>query len=119
MKHRNVWESSVTAFQGLMFALRNQRSVRVIAAIAVTVTAISAFLNLTAVEYMILATSVTLVFITELINSGLEYAIDLITEDYHDLAKAAKDVASAAVLLACLNAVLVGAIWLIGRLGWT
>jgi len=101
-----------------MFALRHQRSVKAIAAIAIIVTAVSAFLKLTAVEYMILTTTISLVFITELINSGLEYAIDLVTEDYHDLAKAAKDVAAAAVLLACVNAVLVGAIWLMGRLGW-
>ncbi len=101
-----------------MFALKHQKAVRAIAAIAAVVTGASLFLKLTPAEYMILAITVSLVLITELINSGLEYAIDLVTEDYHDLAKAAKDVAAAAVLLACLNAVIVAAVWLIGRLGW-
>lgn len=118
MKHRNVFESLVTAANGLVFALRRQRSVRTIAVIAGIVTAASLFLKLTAVEYMVLSVTITLVFITELINSGLEYAIDLVTEDYHDLAKAAKDVAAAAVLLACANSLIVGAFWLAGRLGW-
>jgi diacylglycerol kinase (ATP) len=118
VKHKNVFESTITAGQGLIFALRHQRSIRTIAIIAVLVTALSPFLKLTAAEYMILTITISLVFITELINSGLEYAIDLVTEDYHDLAKAAKDVGAAAVFLACLNSVIVGVIWLVGRLGW-
>ena len=118
MKHKNVFESALTAWQGLVFALRRQRSVRTIAVIALIVTAVSFFLKLSPAEYMILTVTIMLVFITELLNSGLEYTIDLVTEDYHDLAKAAKDVAAAAVLLACANAVIIGAIWLLGRLGW-
>lgn len=119
MKHKNVPESAVTAFQGLLYALRRQRNIRTIAVIAVVVTVSSLFLKLSPVEYMILSITVTLVFVAELINSGLEYAIDLVTEDYHDLARAAKDVAATAVLVACLNSVFIGAIWLAGRLGWT
>jgi diacylglycerol kinase (ATP) len=118
VKHKNVLESTITAGRGIIFALRHQRSIRTIAIIAVTVTALSPWLKLTAVEYMILTITISLVFITELINSGLEYAIDLVTDDYHDLAKAAKDIAAAAVFLACLNSVIVGVVWLAGRLGW-
>jgi diacylglycerol kinase (ATP) len=118
VKHRNVVESTVTAAGGLFFALKRQRSVRAIAIIAVIVCLTSLFLRLTAVEYMILSITISLVLITELINSGLEYAIDLVTEDYHDLAKAAKDVAAAAVFVACVNSVVTGAVWLAGRLGW-
>lgn len=118
MKHRNILESSVTAGHGVIFALRRQKSVRVIAIIAVLVSAASVFLKLTVVEYMVLSVTITMVFVAELMNSGLEYAIDLVTEDYHDLAKAAKDVAAAAVLLACVNSVVVGGLWLAGRLGW-
>ncbi len=82
------------------------------------VAAASPFLGLKPVEYMILSVTVSLVVITELVNSGLEYAIDLVTEDYHELAKAAKDVAAAAVLISCINAVAVAGIWTLGKLGW-
>lgn len=116
MKHENIGESLATAFSGLLFALRHQKNSRYLAVIAVTVTAASPFLGLSAVEYMVLALTISMVIITELINSGLEYAIDLVTEDYHHLAKAAKDVTAAAVLVACGNAAIVAAIFIVSRL---
>src|SRR5574337_524484 len=60
------------------------------------------------VETAMLAASVVLVLITELLNSGIEAAIDRIGPELHDLSKRAKDMGSAAVLLSLL---LCGAIW--------
>ena len=116
MKHKNIGESLATAFSGLFFALRHQKNSRYLAIIALIVTATSPWLGLSIAEYMILALTISLVIITELINSGLEYAIDLVTDDYHELAKAAKDVAAAAVLVSCINAVFVAALYVISRL---
>lgn len=61
------------------------------------------------VQVSLLAGSVLLVMITELLNSGIEAAIDRISYEIHDLSKRAKDVGSAAVLLSLL---LCGGIWL-------
>ncbi len=115
MKHKNIAESIATAFSGLMFALRHQKNSRYLAMIAIVVTAVSPWLGLSMTEYMILALTISVVIITELINAGLEYAIDLVTEDYHHLAKAAKDVAAAAVLVACGNAVAIAVIFVVSR----
>jgi diacylglycerol kinase (ATP) len=60
------------------------------------------------VEVALLAGSVMLVLIVELLNSGIEAAIDRIGFDLHELSKRAKDLASAAVFLSLL---LCGAIW--------
>lgn len=116
MKHKNVFESLATAVSGLLFAIRHQKNIQYLVAIAVAVIAVTPFLKITAVEAMILSLTISLVIITELINAGIEYAIDLVTEDYHHLAKAAKDVAAAAVLFACVNAVIVAAIFVFSRL---
>ena len=62
------------------------------------------------VEVALLAGSVLLVLIVELLNCGIEFAIDRIGPERHPLSKKAKDVGSAAVLLACLWA---GGIWLV------
>jgi diacylglycerol kinase (ATP) len=59
-------------------------------------------------EVALLAGSVLLVLIVELLNTGIETAIDRIGPEWHDLSKRAKDMGSAAVLLAC---VLCGGIW--------
>lgn len=58
----------------------------------------------------------------ELVNTALEALVDLVSPEAHLLAKAAKDAAAGAVLLACVFAVLVGAVVLVppllARLGW-
>ena len=60
------------------------------------------------VEVALLAGSVVIVMIVELLNTGIETAIDRIGPEWHDLSKRAKDMGSAAVLLALL---LCGGIW--------
>lgn len=60
-------------------------------------------------EVAMLLTTVVLVLITELLNTAVESAIDRISEDHHELSKRAKDIGSAAVLLALL---LCGGVWL-------
>ena len=65
------------------------------------------------VETALLAGSVMLVMIVELLNTCIESAIDRIGPEWHDLSKRAKDMGSAAVLLSLLfcGGVWLGAIW--------
>ena len=58
--------------------------------------------------------SVLLVLITELINSAIEAVVDRVSLDRHELAKRAKDIGSAAVLIALVNCV---AVWTLVFLG--
>ena len=60
------------------------------------------------VEIGLLASSVMLVLIVELLNSGIEAAIDRVGPEWHALSKKAKDLGSAAVLLSLLTC---GALW--------
>ena len=66
------------------------------------------------VEVSLLASSVVLVLIVELLNTGIESAIDRIGPEWHDLSKRAKDMGSAAVLL---SLVLCTGIW--GAAAWS
>ncbi|HEY1393997.1 MAG TPA: diacylglycerol kinase [Methylibium sp.] len=59
-------------------------------------------------EVAVLVGSVLLVLIVELLNSGIEAAIDRVSYELHDLSKRAKDLASAAVFL---SLILCGGIW--------
>ncbi|MFC5497360.1 diacylglycerol kinase [Caenimonas terrae] len=61
------------------------------------------------VEAALLAGSVVIVMVVELLNTGIEAAVDRIGPEWHALSKRAKDIGSAAVLL---SALLCGAIWL-------
>lgn len=66
------------------------------------------WLGQTWLEVSLLVAVVVLVLVTELLNTGIEAAIDRISLDHHPLSKRAKDVGSAAVMLALL---LCGGIW--------
>lgn len=66
------------------------------------------WLGHTGVERALLAGSVLLVLMVELLNTGIEAAIDRISEEIHPLSKAAKDVGSLAVLISLIHA---GVVW--------
>jgi diacylglycerol kinase (ATP) len=64
----------------------------------------------TGVERALLVSSVLIVLCAELVNTALEAAVDRISLEIHPLAKRAKDIGSAAVMLALVNA---GVVWLL------
>ena len=65
-------------------------------------------------EWALLVAAVVLVLVAEMLNTALELAFDLVHPEQHQLAKAAKDIAAAAVLVACVGAVAVGAFVFLG-----
>ena len=75
---------------------------------AIVLVPLSFWLGRSWVETTLLAGSVLLVMIVELLNTGIETAIDRIGSEWHALSKRAKDMGSAAVLLSLL---LCGGIW--------
>jgi len=94
---------------GLKTAYHGESAFRQEAWLAVVLLPASFWLGRSWVEVALLAGSVLLVLIVELLNSGIEAAIDRVSFELHDLSKRAKDLASAAVFL---SLVLCGAIWL-------
>ncbi|HBV22514.1 MAG TPA: diacylglycerol kinase [Jeotgalicoccus sp.] len=99
--------------QGIFQLFKKDRNFLLHSVIAATVICICAAVNITAVEWLFIITAVFLVLITETLNSAIEYTVDLITGDYHILARYAKDIAAAAVLLASIYAVIVGMVILL------
>ena len=96
------------AFSGLWYALRTQRNARFHAVAALLVTLLGVFLHLSALEFAFLFVAITSVFIAEMFNTGIEVCVDLVTPEYHPLAKIAKDVAAGAVLVSAILAVIIG-----------
>jgi len=115
-------ESFRYAFAGLWHTLRGQRNARIHLSIAIMVIVIGIALNLNESEWAIISLTIGFVFVAELFNTVIEAVIDLVTEEYHPLAKRAKDVAAGAVLTAAMTAVAVGLLILgpplLTRLGW-
>ena len=97
------------SIEGLKTAYRGESAFRQESFLAVVMLPAAFILGATWIEVAVLAGSVLLVLIVELLNSGIEAAIDRVSLDLHDLSKRAKDLASAAVFL---SLVLCAGIWL-------
>ena len=93
---------------GFATAFRNESAFRQEVALSVVLLPASFWLGRTWVEIALLAGSVLLVMIVELLNSAVEAVVDRVSYELHDLSKRAKDFGSAAVLLAL---VICGGIW--------
>jgi len=104
------------AAAGLAFALRTQRNLRIHFAVAGVVLLAAAGLAVSRGEALALLVALVLVPLAELFNTAIEAAVDLATASFHPLARTAKDVAAAAVLLASIFAVGVGLLVFAGKL---
>jgi len=88
------------SLSGLKLAFRHESAFRQEIALAVILIPLACVIPVGAVERVLLIASVLLVLIVELLNSSIEAAIDRIGLDTHRLSKRAKDLGSAAVLIA-------------------
>jgi diacylglycerol kinase (ATP) len=102
-----VWHAAGFSLAGLR-AGWGETAFRQEALAAAMLLPLSAWLARSWIEAALLAGSVVLVLIVELLNTAVETAIDRIGPEWHDLSKRAKDMGSAAVLLSLL---LCGGIW--------
>jgi diacylglycerol kinase (ATP) len=96
------------AFAGWWYVLRTQRNAWIHAVASVAVFGLALWLRLGRIDWAILTLTVALVWVAEFVNTAVEAVVDLLSPDIHPLAKVAKDVAAAAVLIAALAAVVVG-----------
>lgn len=107
-----VWHATGYSIEGLK-AGWGETAFRQETLAAFVLLPLSFWLGNTWTEVALLAGSVLLVMIVELLNTGIETAIDRIGPEWHDLSKRAKDMGSAAVLLSLLlcAGVWMGALW--------
>ncbi len=113
----SILQSFNYAFDGIIWVLRTQRNMRVHFAIAVVVLILAFAYDVTRLELIALVLAIAFVLITEMINTAIEAATDIATTSFDPLAKLAKDLAAGAVLIASVNAIIIGYLVLADRLG--
>ncbi|MCJ7841846.1 diacylglycerol kinase family protein [Lederbergia sp. NSJ-179] len=96
------------AIQGIRFAAKSEKNFQIHIFAALFVIILSFFLQLDKIEWIFMMISIFGVMALELVNSAMERAVDLSTDKILPLAKQAKDLAAAAVLIYTLMAVLIG-----------
>ncbi len=107
---RRVVLATRYSVQGLVAAVKGEAAFRQELALAVVLVPLGLWLGEDGTQRALLAGSVLLVLIVELLNSAVEAAVDRISEERHPLAKRAKDLGSAAVMLSLATA---AAVWLL------
>lgn len=93
--------------QGLTAAFKNEAAFRQEIYISIILIPLAFYLGNSSVEKALLVSVIMLVLITELINSGIEAVVDRFGEEQNELSGRAKDVGSAAVLIALINVLIV------------
>jgi len=96
------------ALDGIRYVLKTQPNARVHAVISLAVAGAGLWLELDRTEWAILIVTMAVVWAAEFVNTAVEAAVDLVTEEHHRLAKVAKDTAAGAVLVTAILAVIVG-----------
>ena len=96
------------AFDGWWYVLRSQHNAWIHAVVSVVVLGLGLWLGLSRTDWAIIILAMMAVWMAEFMNTALEAIVDIVTPEFHPLAKAAKDVAAAAVLVGACGSVLIG-----------
>lgn len=114
MKPKNWLESLNCAIEGILAAVKTERHLRYHFVAALAVLLLALFFRVTALEFFLLVLAAMLVIFAELMNTAIETLVDLVTSEYHELAKRAKDIAAGAVLVTSVGAAILGYLVLSG-----
>ncbi len=102
------WRSFSFAGQGVWHVVRTQRNMRVHLLAASAAVAAGLILRISAVDWACVLSAIGLVLTAEALNTVVEALVDLCTDEFHPLAKIAKDTAAGAVLISSAAALGVG-----------
>lgn len=101
------------AFSGLFNAIKKERNMKIHLLAVVVVLIMGYAYKITRVEWMICIVLFGLVISSEMINTGIEQTVNLVTEKKKPIAKYAKDVSAGAVLVnAIISVIIAGIIWI-------
>ncbi|WHY90560.1 diacylglycerol kinase family protein [Neobacillus cucumis] len=96
------------AIEGIRTAIIAERNMRIHLLFSFLVMGGSFFFSITRIEWLFIILAISGMFALELINSAIERVVDLVTEEYHPLAKQAKDLAAGAVFIYAIFSVIIG-----------
>jgi len=107
---KNMKNKCKYTLQGLMYCFKNETSFLFVAIIACVIIILGICFDIAFLEWVISFGSLALISITELINTAIEATVDMITKEYNEYAKIAKDCGSAATGLMSVLATIVNLI---------
>lgn len=104
----NRLKSFKYALQGIALLFKTEHNAWIHLGATIFVISLGSFFYLTVTEWCLTLFAIGFVFITEILNTSIEYLTDLVSPTYHEKAKKVKDLAAAAVLVASIVAIIIG-----------
>ena len=98
----SIFKNANYAIEGLLHAIKTESSFKIELLLGIPIFIAIFMIDVSITEKLILTVTAFLVAITELLNSAIENVVDLVTQEFHPLAKSAKDIAATAVLFSVI-----------------
>jgi len=109
----SIFKNASYAIDGLKDLFKNETSFRLEVLFSIILLPIIVFIDVSLTQKLFMLFSLVLILIAEALNGAIERVVDLVTLEYHEMAKRAKDAGSIAVLIAVLLAITVWGIILV------
>ena len=110
-KDKRTFKGSVkNCLDCISYVTKNEKNFKREIALGIIALILSYILKIDKIEFIIVLTMICLVLTTEIINTAIERAVDLVTKEYHELARIAKDVSAGSVLVTSTFALIIGII---------
>ncbi len=104
---KRIISSIKNSWNGLKVAYKNEQSMYIHLTSTVLLLLFSFFLKISMIQWLIVIGIIGLTLVVELLNTAIESTVDLVTKDFHPLAKIAKDTASAAEFILTISAFII------------
>lgn len=106
---RRFINSITNSLAGLKYAYTNEQSLLIHVILSIVVVCAGMYFKISGIQWVLVLFAAAIIVVAELLNTAIEATVDLVTEEFHPLAKVAKDCASAAVFFISIVA---GCVWL-------
>ena len=107
-KNKGFFSSLKNSLNGIKNALKSERNLKIQLTIALIVIILIFILKIELIKAMFVYISIFFVIVTEIINTAIEKTVDLVTEEFNEKAKLAKDIAAGGVLISSINSIVIG-----------
>ena len=108
MEKQNIIRSFNSAIEGFIYVVKTQRNMRLHFLIAILALLLGVYLNLEKLEILLLLVTICFVLLAEMLNTAIEMNTDLISDSFNPMVRIIKDIAAGCVLVASVNAIVVG-----------
>jgi diacylglycerol kinase len=116
MKKQSIVSAFGNAFSGIIFCITHERNMKIHIGATIAVALLAWWFRLEKYELYVLLITIVIVYITEMMNTVIEVLVDLVSPEFHPLAKIAKDVAAGMVLVAALFSLIIGYMLFISKI---